>query len=60
MAGRGPCPEAERRAGGDGRTRTRLKAAEGCGMGAALPLRSPFGESGENGEQAGGLRILFA
>jgi len=29
---------------------------DGCGF--AAPLS--FGESGENGEQAGGLRILFA
>ena len=29
---------------------------DGCGL--AAPLS--FGESGENGEQSGGLRILFA
>jgi len=55
------CPRAERRAGGDGRTRTRLKAAEGCGMGAALPLRSLLGKAEKMGSRlkACGFSTIF-
>jgi len=54
VTGRGSCPEAERRAGGDGRTRTRLKAAGGCGMGAVLPLRSLLGKAEKMGSRPEG------
>jgi len=37
-----------------------LKTAEGCGNGCGFAAPLSFGESGENGEQSGGLRILFA
>jgi len=60
VTGRVSCPGAAgrwRKGGREGATDwDSQRLWDGCGF--AAPLS--FGESGENGEQAGGLRILFA